>query len=168
MRKTKQRRPGFEALESMTLLSGLMGAAAATAAPNPIHLTGSMTIGTSIHLLKMALMQHSLNPAEKGSGSISPLGHVTGSGNGLSPFALATSGVSSGSITLTAKTGKVFVSISGLTPVDNGFGPSPQTTIIAAGQFKITGGTSAYAGETGTGTIQITVPVRGKFTAIFS
>jgi hypothetical protein len=168
MRKTLQRRPGFDALESMTLLSGLTGAGVATAAHNPIHLTGSMTIGTSIQSLKMALRQHSLNPAEKGSGSISPLGHVTGSGNGLSPFALATGAPSSGSFTLTAKTGKVFVSMIGLTPVDNGFGPIPQTTIIAAGKYTITGGTGAYAGETGSGTVQITVPVRGKFTAIFS
>jgi hypothetical protein len=62
------------------------------------------------------------------------------------------------SLALTAKTGKVFVSISGLTPDYKGI----------AGEYTITGGTKAYAGETGSGNIQITAPRDGKFTVIFS
>jgi hypothetical protein len=144
MRKTLQRRPGFELLESLTLLSGLPGAAVSSAAPNPIHLTGSIEI--------VAILRPPYATA-KGSGSISPLGHVTESANGLSLLTRT-----SESLTLTARTGKVFVSISGLTPDYSG----------TAGKYTITGGTKAYARETGSGNIQITVPLHGKFSAIYS
>jgi hypothetical protein len=144
MRKALQRRPGFEALESMTLLSGLAGAVVFTAAPNPIHLTGSIQMGLQRH------------PAEKGSGTISPLGHVTASGNALALASLYLSG--SESLTLTTKTGKVFVSVRGQTPA--GYG--------AAGEYTITGGTKVYAGETGSGNIQMTFTGPGKYTVIFS
>ena len=144
MRKALQRRPGFEALESKTLLSGLAGAAVSAAAPNPIHLSGSIRIEITRHA------------AEKGSGSIGPLGHVTASGNALSLVSLFTSG--SESLTLTTKTGKVFVSVRGQTPA--GYG--------AAGEYTITGGTKVYAGETGSGNIQMTFTGPGKYTVIFS
>jgi hypothetical protein len=147
MRKALQRRPGFEALESKTLLSGLAGAAVSAAAPNPIHLSGSIRIEITRHA------------AEKGSGSIGPLGHVTASGNALSLVSLFTSG--SESLTLTTKTGKVFVSVS----------LSPQTLVSnngAAGEYTITGGTKAYAGEAGSGKVQITWPGPRNYTVTFS
>ncbi len=122
-------------------------------------------------------LEHNLpSPAEKGSGSISPLGHVTGSGlntTSLAPMVMSvlppgspatTSGLNvlgpagSGSLTLTAKIGKVFVSISEVTLTGKGY----------AGEYTITGGTKAYAGETGSGNILITYPINGKFTARFS
>jgi hypothetical protein len=64
----------------------------------------------------------------------------------------------SASLTLKAKTGKVFVSISGVTDAGNG----------NAGEYTITGGTDAYAGETGSGNVLITYARHGKFSAIFS
>jgi hypothetical protein len=156
MRKTLQRRPGFEALESITLLSGLAGPAVTIAAPNPIHLTGSIKIQTTPKAIISELKHNSPYPAEKESGSISPLGHVKGSGVGLSLISLLFA--DSGSLTLNAKTGKVFVSISGVTDAGNGY----------AGEYTITGGTNAYAGAIGSGNILITYPFRGKFNAIFS
>jgi hypothetical protein len=138
MRKTLQRRPGFEALESMTLLSGLAGVAVSTAAPHPIHLTGSIEIKLP-----------GAHPAEKGSGSISPLGHVTESGDGM----FFSGWADSETLTLKAKTGKVFVFMNGV-----------------KGEYTITGGTKAYAGATGSGNVQITelnTPTL-KFTARFS
>ena len=156
MRNTLQRRPGFEALESMTLLSGLAGAVGATAAPNPslIHLTGSIRIQVTRQAIIQQFKHHLPAPPEKGSGSISPIGHVTGSGLDLMSLALA----NSASLTLAAKTGKIIVAISGVTDAGTGF----------AGEYTIAGGTKAYAGATGSGNILITFPIRGKFTAILS
>jgi hypothetical protein len=49
MRKTLWRRPGFEELESIMVLSGLAGAAVSTVAPNPIQPTGSIVIDLVVH-----------------------------------------------------------------------------------------------------------------------
>jgi hypothetical protein len=150
MRKTLQRRPGFEALESITLLSGLAGAAVSTAAPNPIHLSGLIRIEATLQSVRMAIKRNLPSSAEKGSGSISPLGHVTESGDtwllGLSPSA---------TLTLNARAGKVFVSIGA---------PLGSDTL----QYAITGGTKAYAGATGFGNFQFAVLGHGKFAARFS
>jgi len=145
MRKTLQRRPGFEALESMTLLSGLAGAAASIGAPHPIQLTGS---------IKIEVKFHHPQPTDMGAGSISPLGHVTESGGDSMSLIMG----DGESITLTTKTGKIFVTISGLTDTGNG----------NDGEYTITGGTKAYAGETGSGHVHITYPRQGKFTESYS
>jgi hypothetical protein len=153
MRKTLQRRPGFEALESMTLLSGLAGAAVSTAAPNPIHLTGSIsgthTTSTShayagSEFFGLGSWSKVERTVWKGSGSISPLGHVTAYW-ALFPNVL----------TLRGKQGGVAVSL--------------------AGKRTATGFVGTYTlearSETGSGNFQMTwtrTAPQGRFTAIFS
>ena len=149
MRETWRRRPGFESLESMTLLSGLAGAAV----PNPIHLTGSIS-----GVYKPTL------PDVHGAGSISPLGHVKVVGQ-LSSWP-AVGPLDYVSLTLTTKTGKTFVDAQNdlsLTATHDGE--------VFVDTYTISGGTKAYQGETGSGTVLIRLTGSqwsGKFTAVFS
>jgi hypothetical protein len=152
MRKTLQRRPGFEVLESMTLLSGLAGAAVSTPAPNPIHLTGS--IG-----MKIKLQQH---PVWDGAGSISPLGHVTGLADGSLGWAANVSFI------LKTKTGNVFGSISPDDTFDQALHSDGKEGDPMGFDYTIIGGTKAYAGATGSGYFQFAPPRLGRITATFS
>jgi len=134
-----RRRPEVELLESMTLLSGV-----AVAFPHPLVLTGS-DHGT--------YQVKATGTTTKGSGSVSPLGHVTTSGKSIS------GGV--GTVTLTSKAGKLFLTehlrLSGIGSF--------------SGTFTIAGGTKAFAGETGSGTIHSTVSgsaTHGKYTITYS
>jgi len=129
MGKIFKRRPEVERLESMTLLSGMAAAAHSAAIPNPLHLTGSVH-GT--------YQLEGTGSTSKASGSISPLGHITDSGSVSHIDGL-------GTVTMTAKQGKVFLDLK-LRPSGIGFG----------GTYTITGGTKAFAAETGSGHVQIT------------
>jgi hypothetical protein len=141
-----QRRPEFETLESMTLLSGLAGVAVSAPDPKIIHLAG--TLGLAIEVQH----HHVVSLFEKGAGSIHPLGHVTEKGDtdllGFSETA---------TLTLRAKNGKLFVSI----------GPSSDWGSETL-EYTITGGTKAYAGATGSGSFQSSLLGNGKFTVTFS
>lgn len=144
MRAMKRRRPEFECLESMRLLSGVGGAAADAVVPNPLHLAGS--VHGTYHVKGIV-------STSKGSGSISPLGHVTESGKSL--FLAGT-----GSDTMSTKQGKLFVDLS-VRPLGSAF----------AGTYTIVGGTKAYAGETGSGNVLVTLvgtSTHGKYTSTYS
>jgi len=130
MRKTMRRRPEVEALESMMLLSTLV-------------LSGS-DHGT--YQIK------GTEETTKGSGSVSPLGHVTTAGKSI--------GVGAGAVTLTSKTGKLFLTdhltLSGIGSF--------------SGTFTITGGTKAFAGDTGSGKLQSAFSgsaTHGKYTLTY-
>ncbi len=125
-----RRHPEVEALESMMLLSTLA-------------LTGS-DHGT--YTVKAT------GTTTKGSGSVSPLGHVTTSGKSI--------GGGAGEVTLTSKMGKVFLTdhlkLSGIGSF--------------SGTFTINGGTKAFAGDTGSGKVQSTFigsPTHGKYTITY-
>jgi hypothetical protein len=146
MRKTTGRRPEVEALESMTLLSGVSGAVneAAVKIPNPIHLSGTLK-GTFVPQgLTSGLL-------EKATGTVKPFGKVS-----LSTTAISVTGTPQ-NLTIKGKPGSLNLSV--------------QLTGTAAtgisGTYKVLGGTGALAGETGSGAV--TVSYTGtKFTAHFS
>lgn len=126
MRKTIQIRPEVELLESMTLLSTLV-------------LTGSHS-GT--YQLKRAVL------TTKGSGTISPLGHITDSSKSVDG--------GPGAVTIVSKKGKVFLTEI-LKPTGDG---------TFSGTYTITGGTKAFAGDTGSGEIEVSFigkASRGKY-----
>jgi hypothetical protein len=163
-----QRRPGFEALESMTLLSGLAGAAASTPAPLPIHLTGSIS---GIRTFKAITGTGDLGasasfpvPIMKESGSISPLGDIKEKvADTIGPLSL---------FTLKGNTGTIGLDITGLdTPrggtqlVEKFFKHSGS---VARGEYTIAFGTGAFAGATGSGNFQITSLGHGKYTETYS
>ena len=164
MKQALQRRCGFEALESMTLLSVAVFASDSTPAPLPIHLTGSIS---EIYTTKTSYGESfgtlaSLTfPVTKGSGSISPLGDVKESGEP----ALT-------QVYLKAETGMVSFVIS--RPTDKWPGRSTTRKFfehagnVITGEYTIGAGTGAYAGATGSGNIQITTLGHDKFTETFS
>jgi hypothetical protein len=166
MRQTLQRRCGFEAIESMTLLSGLVAAPVSNPAPLPIHLTGSISeiynIKTVFATGDLGAGGNALFPVTKGSGSISPLGAVTEKGEP----ALT-------SVWLKAENGAVSVVIN--QPTDEW--PEHRSAIlkffehagnVLTGEFTLGGGGGAYAGATGSGNIQITTLGRDKSIETFS
>ena len=135
---------------------------------NPIHLTG--TIHGSYY--PIALWGHDMlgfsarwtQTVTKGAGSISPLGHVTDSVNESPFFDLKTQ---SGSFQnqerfFQTKQGKFNVRFMNL---------QWAATHSLEGEYTITGGTGAYARETGSGHVQITWTgsnSSGKVTEIYS
>jgi hypothetical protein len=166
MRQALQRQCGFEALESMTLLSGSVAFAFpdSNPAPLPIHLTGSISeIYTTKKFSGLSFGTWALLtfPVTKGSGSISPLGDVTESGEP----ALT-------QVYLKAETGMVSFVIS--RPTDEWPGRSTIRKFFAhagnviTGEYTIGGGTGAYAGATGSGNMQITTLGHDKFTETLS
>jgi hypothetical protein len=162
MRQTLQRRCGFEALESMTLLSVAVFASDSNPAPLPIRLTGSISeiyttktsYGESFGTLASVTF-----PFTKGSGSISPLGDVKESGELTQVY-------------LKAETGMVSFVIS--RPTDKWPGRSTTRNFfehagnVITGEYTIGAGTGAFAGATGSGNIQITTLGHDKFTETFS
>jgi hypothetical protein len=158
MRKVLRRRPEVEPLESLALLSGGMSAAPAAlealvakskiVVPNPLHLSGTVH-GTFRQAGQSGTSTFS------GSGSLSPLGKVTVSGS-LNINTVA----QGGQLTLSATQGKLKINFNA---------PNPGQTF--SGSYTISGGTKALAGETGSGTITVTLSTiasRGSFTATFS
>jgi hypothetical protein len=147
MRKTRKRHLAVEALESMTLLSGMAGAVAHPAAatlPNPLVLSGSV--------------HGSFKPKGLTSGAINASGNlgfgkITLKGNVVVP---TTSGTPE---TLTVSTTKGSVTVNGhVTPTGAG---------VFSGTYSISGGTKVFAGESGSGSIVVSVSGT-KFTATFS
>jgi hypothetical protein len=164
MRQTLQRRCGFEALESMTLLSRSVAFEFpdSNPAPLPIHLTGSIS---EIYTTKRSTGQSfgqiaSVTfPVTMGSGSISPLGDVKESGELTQVY-------------LKGETGMVSFVIS--RPTDKWPGRSTTRKFfehagnVLTGEYTIGGGTGAYTGATGSGNMQITTLGHDKFTETFS
>ncbi len=145
MKTIRRRRPEVEGLESMMLLSGAAGAAVPAAVSGPIALTGSdHGTYTTKGFVSMS----------KGSGSISPLGHVTDKGS-------ASLAVGEGTDTLSAKRGKLFVDLRVVGRTATGYSET----------YTIAGGTKEYAGATGSGHAQLsfipTSTTHGKFTTIY-
>jgi hypothetical protein len=155
MRKLSPWRPEVEPLESLALLSGVIGAAyppleaqvAKVALPNPLHLSGSVhgTFRTN---------SGGTTSTFSGSGSLSAIGKVTTSGG-----ANIGSSTGSGNLTLSGKQGKLNISYT-IQTTGQGF----------SGTYMIINGTKGLAGETGSGTITVTLSTtasRGNFNATF-
>jgi hypothetical protein len=152
MRSLKHRRPEVEALETMTLLSGMAGEAlpavaalkATPVVPHPLVLAGSIH-GT----FKLKGGEVTINA----SGSFGSFGKVTFTGS----LALATATSENGTLTATStKLGKLFVTLH-----------ETLSGTSASGTYTITGGTKAFAGETGSGVVSSTFTA-SKFTSTFS
>jgi hypothetical protein len=149
MTKSKHTRPDIEALESMTLLSGIAGASlpavaalkAAAAVPNPLDLAGS------IHGAFKANATGG-GSARNASGSVQPLGRLTFTGS----LSAGDAGTLTGTST---KLGKLFVMFQ-VTPAGQSL----------TGTYTITGGTKSLAGETGSGVITVNTTGKG-FSATF-
>jgi hypothetical protein len=144
MRKLKQRRPEVEALEAVLLLSGMAGVHGTAAAPNPLHLTGALH-GT--------FKSRAGGGSFKGTGSLSPIGHVTVTGSATT----GTEAGNTGALKLSNKQGQTLVSLSGTSTGATSF----------SGTYTVAGGTKAYAGETGSGSVTLTLSGK-KFSATFS
>jgi len=136
-------------------------------AANPIHLTGTIH-GTYSPVALWGTMEggfsvRSTETVTKGAGSISPLGQVTDWVTVSPFFDLKIQGRSfqNQGRTFQTKQGKVFLR----------FDLQWAGTSSLEGEYTITGGTGAYAGETGSGHVQITWTgsnSRGKVTEIYS
>jgi hypothetical protein len=154
-RRTFRRRPEFESLEAMTLLSGLslgQHAAALVAhatSSGPIHLSGVLHGTYRLSGDLTAPISFS------GSGNVSPAGHVNINGSVQG---------TSGSLMLKSKHGLIFANLST---------QAPGTSTVLAVTYQITGGTKSYAnaGGSGSGTITLQLPTgnssHGKFTIGF-
>jgi hypothetical protein len=144
MRKKRERCLEVESLESMTLLSGMAGAAYKAAVPNPLHLVGSIH-GT------VTMMKSTGSTSVNASGNLTPIGKVTFTGK-LPPASVT---ATTGNLNLTTKQGKLSLGL---------------TITGLSGTYTITGGTKAYAGETGSGSFAATLisAKSGKFSATFS
>jgi hypothetical protein len=153
-RKTLRRRPEVEALESMTLLSGMAGAVheAATAVPNPLNLTGS------VHGFVTAKSPSAPTGTVNASGTVSPVGKVSIAGK----VALASVSGTPQALALTTPKGKLILSASLTGSAATGF----------SGTYTIVGGTKSLAGETGHGALTVILTPKtlktGKFTATFA
>jgi hypothetical protein len=148
-------------------LSGLVGAPVSIPAPLPIHLTGSISeiYGANTFTGRtfgwLSTPASVTFPVTKGSGSISPFGDVKESG--LPAFT---------AVHLKAETGEVTFTVSQATSKWPG-----RSTIrkffahagnVMTGEYRIEGGTGAFAGATGSGDMQITTLGHDKFTEAFS
>jgi hypothetical protein len=147
MRKTTRRRPEVEALESMTLLSGVSGAVheAAATVPNPMHLSGTLK-GTFVPQGPTSGL------LEKGSGTFNkPFGKVS-----LPTTTISVTGTPQ-NLTIRGKAGSLNLKVELTSTAATG----------VSGTYQILGGTGSLASETGSGTV--TVSYTGtKFTAHFS
>jgi hypothetical protein len=138
MQTARRRRAAVELLESRWLLSGAGGGTVA----NPLTLSG--TVHGTYHV-------HGGVSTTQATGSISPLGHVSDKGS---------STLTSGSETISAKQGKLFISLD-VKQILGGF----------SGTYKLTGGTKSLAGETGSGHVQVSVDgslIKGSYTTTYS
>jgi hypothetical protein len=82
-----------------------------------------------------------------GAGTVGPLGTVQASGSIATP-GFVWQGRSTGTFTLTGAAGSITIQLVG--PLQGGFSPPP-----SAFNYTITGGTGAYAGATGKGTVTL-------------
>lgn len=158
MRARTRARPQLEALESMTLLSGVAAAAvhrphAEVAAVN----NGPTTPGTTITLsgtergLYFARQQNPDTGKQysfTAVGRVSPLGLTFSTGSFHTPGFIL-NGMVDGSLTLRAPRGLVNVMLSG--PAQ---GPSAGVFDLT---YTITGGTRNFANDKGTGPVEVTV-----------
>jgi hypothetical protein len=98
-----------------------------------------------------------------GTGTAGVLGPVAAKGDIILPSPIAATGVATGTLTLTsistmpADSGSVTLKLTG--PIEKGKGTLPATL-----SYVITGGTGAFAGATGVGTIAITLGTDNSFT----
>jgi hypothetical protein len=130
MRKIVRRRPEFEALESLRLLSGIAAAGSATA-PGALQLSGSLR----------GITATKGSPTFNVSGALSPIGHVTAAGHG----SIASVTSANGSYSLLTRLGRVFVGTDVASIGKRSF----------AGEYTIQGGTKSYAGATGSGHFRV-------------
>ena len=145
VRKRDSTRPELEALETMTLLSGIgLGAdAKPPALPNPLNLVGTV---------KGALTIKGTSPSLKVTGNLSPIGKVAYSISG--PITSFETGPHS--LSIPVGPARLFVAFS-----LKRFGTTE------AGTYTVTGGTRTLAGETGSGALTVRLNPAG-FTATFS
>ncbi len=160
-RRTYRRRPEFESLESMVLLSGIAAAehehhaAAAMVATKPVREALISLSGTASGTYRSGRAAGSPYTFT-GKGTVSPLGRATVSGS----LQLAVS-APTGQITVATRHGKIFASLS-----TSGLG--------APVFYSITGGTGRFAGATGHGAGDLNIvqghgkgPANGRFTITF-
>jgi hypothetical protein len=147
MRKQMRRRPEVERLESMTLLSGVAAHAATPTIPHPLVLSGS------IHGSLLAKGASKTSGVVNASGTFPLAGKLTFKGS----LAASATGSETGSLTATStKLGKLFVTVN-LTRSATSF----------TGTYQVTGGTGAFANESGSGNVQGTFTKTGKLNATF-
>jgi hypothetical protein len=169
MRETRQTRPQLESLESMTLLSGVAAAALrhnhhaevvvinnGPTNPNP---------GTAITLkgTERGLYSAGQQIPDTGKqytlfalGRVTPLGSTFTTGSFHAP-GFITTGTVDGSLTVRALRGTLTLHLTGTAPGSSS-GPFDLT-------YAITQGSGAFAGNSGTGTVDITVNPFGSASA---
>jgi hypothetical protein len=143
MKKSTRRRPGFESLESLMLLSTVMAEAVhaaktpAQVAPSlPLALsgTGQVTAHITLNMLRSLAFKFS------GSAQLEPIGHASLS---LTLTAQSDATVAVVNLTLSTKHGKIDL---------QGSYSNPSETSVTFG-YSVIGGTGMYARATGSGTI---------------
>ena len=184
MRTTRRRRPEVEALDGRMLLSAGPGFTmpvpallahhghrhhphhhhhkrrhpSAGATPQQLTLSGEIvcTLGTV-----PPLPDGSSTRPLTGTGTVAPVGDVFVSGELRTP-GFVTGGAAQATLTLTGANGSLALQLMG--PFQSGFSPPPTTF-----QYTISGGTGAFAGASGSGTVtfQGQVGPGTTFTLIF-
>ena len=155
-RNRKRVSPQVEGLESMTLLSGVAAAVhhGHAVVQTATTQTQNLSLSGTVHGQYFA---QSSNP-DTGStysitafGRISPLGRTAVTGSYQTPGFIL-NGTAHGSLTLTAAHGSLTLKL-------DQAGPIPQNSSGGSRlfQFTITGGTGAYAGAQGSGTVNVTL-----------
>jgi hypothetical protein len=161
-----------ERLDDRVLPSASSGVAAPAAAArlaavvaNPTHphhvtLVGQVS-GTWANVLTLPDVRRPVDLS--GAGTLSPLGTVQASGTLYTPGFIR-QGRSTGTLVLSNAQGSLTIQLTG--PLQPGFSPPPGTF-----SYRITGGTGAYAGDTGQGTASFhentSDPGAGTFTLSF-
>ena len=186
MRTTRSRRPEVEVLEGRALPSAGPGFAmpaptflahhghrhaphhhhhhharrhpAAVATPQVLVLSGDV-IGTLTTTFTFS--DGSSTASLTGTGTVAPVGAVSVSGS-LSTPGFVTGGAAEATVTLTGAAGSLVLQLMG--PFQTGFSPPPPNF-----QYTITGGTGAFAGDSGSGLVifQEQAGPGGTFTMIF-
>jgi hypothetical protein len=138
---SRNRRPQAEILERRIALSA--GGAAVVGVVKPHHVSLNGEIGGKFSLAP-GIPDIGSSQTLTGSGTVSTLGHVTGSGILTTPGFIAW-GRSTGMFKLSNANGSVTIQLTG--PLTPGFSPLPRKFA-----FKIVAATGKYVGDVATGT----------------
>ena len=166
MRESRSRRPQLETLESVTLLSAMAGVAArsmpsvpaATVSPSTPATANSLSISGTVH---GSYLQH-LGPPDTGGtirfiaiGKLSGLGHTIEYGSIQLPGFTANPQVK-GTVTLVAPKGTVTLQLAQVPATTSATGGSSAVLVNSYHLgYTITAGTGAFAGDQGSGTVDL-------------